>query len=256
MNWTREQLKLAFSLYCQLPFGRLHKGNPEIIELATLIDRTPSAVAMKLVNFASLDPAIIESGRHGLGNASNLDREIWAEFHGGWESLALQSAQQLEHLRVQHNIIQSPASILNEDVADYAGETRQAVIAQRIKQDFFRRTVLSSYHGRCCMTGVTEQRLLVASHIVPWSADRENRLNPRNGLCLSAIHDKAFDRGLLTLSDDYRVMLSKSLLNSGDAFIQKTFLPLQDQAIELPERFMPDRVFLAQHRATQFLDHE
>ncbi|MCG3171790.1 MAG: hypothetical protein CALGDGBN_03488 [Pseudomonadales bacterium] len=53
-KWSREQLKLAFHLYCQLPFGRLHSGNPEIIELAAVIGRTPGALAMKLVNFASL----------------------------------------------------------------------------------------------------------------------------------------------------------------------------------------------------------
>ena len=73
-RWNREQLKLAYYLYCQLPFGRLHNRNPEIIELAKLIGRTPSAVAMKLVNFASLDPIITGSGRKGLSAASELDR--------------------------------------------------------------------------------------------------------------------------------------------------------------------------------------
>jgi hypothetical protein len=43
-RWTKEQLKLAFHLYCQLPFGRLHSRNQEIIKLASLIGRTPSAV--------------------------------------------------------------------------------------------------------------------------------------------------------------------------------------------------------------------
>ena len=74
--WTKEQLKLAFHLYCQLPFGKLHSRNREIIELATLIGRSSGAVAMKLVNFASLDPAITSTGRKGLGNASALDREV------------------------------------------------------------------------------------------------------------------------------------------------------------------------------------
>ena len=69
IRWTKEQLKLAFHLYCQLPFGKLHQRNPEIIKLANMIGRTPSAVAMKLVNFASLDPAITGTGRSGLGNA-------------------------------------------------------------------------------------------------------------------------------------------------------------------------------------------
>ena len=51
--WTAEQLKLAFHLYCQLPFGRLSRGNPEVIALANLIGWTPSAVALKLTNLNS-----------------------------------------------------------------------------------------------------------------------------------------------------------------------------------------------------------
>jgi len=83
--WSREQVKLAFNLYCQLPFGKLYKGNKEVIELASLIHRTPSAVAMKLVNIASLDPAITGTGRSGLSNASALDKEVWSEFSNDWD---------------------------------------------------------------------------------------------------------------------------------------------------------------------------
>jgi len=65
-RWTYEQLLVAFTLYSQIPFGKLHARNPDIIHYANLIGRTPSALAMKLVNIASLDPFIIESGRSGL----------------------------------------------------------------------------------------------------------------------------------------------------------------------------------------------
>lgn len=91
-RWTPEQLKLAFYLYCQLPFGKLHSRNSEIIELAQLIGRTPSAVAMKLVNFASLDPTITSTGRRGLGNASQADRSVWDAFHANWDGLVEQAA--------------------------------------------------------------------------------------------------------------------------------------------------------------------
>lgn len=91
-RWTPDQLKLAFHLYCQLPFGKLHSRNSEITELAQLIGRTPSAVAMKLVNFASLDPAITSTGRRGLGNASHADRSVWDEFHANWDGLVEKSA--------------------------------------------------------------------------------------------------------------------------------------------------------------------
>ena len=79
--WTKEQIKLAFHLYCQLPYGRIHGRNPEIIALAKVIVRTPDAVAMKMLNIASIDPSITSTGRVGLGNASALDRVVWDEFH-------------------------------------------------------------------------------------------------------------------------------------------------------------------------------
>jgi len=137
---------------------------------------------------------------------------------------------------------------------DFIGETRRVVTEQRIKQHFFRRAVLSSYRGRCCMSGLSEPRLLIASHIVPWSKDKANRLNPSNGLCLSAIHDKAFDKGLIALSDDFRVLVSAELKRNENAFIRSVILPLDGSSIELPERFVPNATFVARHRAEQFVD--
>ena len=104
------------------------------------------------------------------------------------------------------------------------------------------------------MSGLSEPRLLIASHIVPWSKDKANRLNPSNGLCLSAIHDKAFDKGLITLSDDFRVLVSTELKRSENAFIQTVILPLDGHSIELPERFLPDTNFVARHRLEEFAD--
>ena len=93
----------------------------------------------------------------------------------------------------------------------------------------------------------------MASHIVPWSSDKANRLNPSNGLCLSAIHDKAFDRGLIAISDDYEVILSVELKRNNDAFVAQVFLPLEGRKIELPEKFTPNVAFLARHREEIFI---
>lgn len=255
-KWTREQLKLTFHFYCQTPFGKLHSRNPEIIQLAKLIGRSPDALAMKLVNFASLDPSIISSGRSGLKGASRLDREIWDEFNADWEGLAVECAQLHQYLLREHNSADSSEGMAEDliegEICDFTGETRTTVVQQRIKQQFFRRAVLSSYRGRCCISGLTDQRLLVASHIVPWRSDKSNRLNPSNGLCLSAIHDKAFDNGLIALSDDYRVLVSAGLLGRGDAFAEKVFAPIIGQQIEVPERFLPDKAFIQRHRSECF----
>lgn len=252
--WTKEQVQLAFHLYCQIPFGKIDSRNKEIIALANVIGRTSSAVAMKMLNIASLDPAITSTGRVGLGNASALDREVWAEFHADWERLAVESQilrQQLDTEIPKEFEVESDLLIPE----DFTGETRQVITTQRIKQHFFRRAVLSSYHGRCCMSGLSEPKLLIASHIIPWSVDKTNRLNPSNGLCLSAIHDRAFDKGLITLKDDFTIIISEQIQKRDDTFMKEIFLPLSGKKIEFPERFAPDISFVTWHRDTLFLDN-
>jgi hypothetical protein len=252
--WTKEQVKLAFHLYCQIPYGRIHGRNPDIIALAKVIDRTPDAVAMKMLNIASIDPAITSTGRSGLGNASALDREVWDEFHSDWERLAVEC--QLLRQQLDKNTMEDLEPKTDEVFpTDFDGEIRQGLTTQRIKQYFFRRAVLSGYRGRCCMSGLSESRLLIASHIVPWSSDKANRLNPSNGLCLSAIHDRAFDKGLITLSDDFKIILSDEVRRSADAFVQLVLQPLEGRVIELPERFVPSVDFVARHRSKVFVDN-
>ncbi len=254
--WTHDQLKLAFQLYCQLPFGRLHRRNPEIIALAKLIDRTPSAVAMKLVNFASLDPTIVASGRKGLSSASTRDREIWDAFHADWEGLVVECARIRATLTDPHEAGRlDGANQLAESAepTDFSGDSRTVTVEQRIKQSFFRRTVLTSYQQRCCVCDLSVPTLLIASHIVPWHQNKENRLNPRNGLCLSALYDRAFDRGLITFDDDWRLLVANELRQADDAATQALFVALEGKRMQLPERFAPDPTLMQWHREQIFL---
>ncbi|WP_366504025.1 HNH endonuclease [Polycyclovorans algicola] len=217
-----------------------------MIELAKLIGRTPSAVAMKLVNLASLDPSIVSTGRSGLGNASSLDREVWAEFDADWEGLAVEC----QRLRLERGA-SAPVVLADPDddpIGAFTGETKAVLTERRVKQSFFRRAVLSGYRGRCCISGVSVPQLLVASHIVPWSQDKANRLNPRNGLCLSAIHDRAFDQGLIGLTDDFRLIVSTVIKKKGDPFLSTVLVAEEGKKIELPERFLPSVEFIQKHR--------
>jgi len=255
--WTKEQIKLAFHLYCQIPYGRIHGRNPEIIALAKVIGRTSDAVAMKMLNIASIDPAITGTGRAGLGNASALDRAVWDEFHSDWERLAVECQllrQQLDKSVDETLELEEVSDTLAPE--DFNGETRQVLTAQRIKQHFFRRAVLSSYRGRCCMSGLSDSRLLIASHIVPWRSDKANRLNPSNGLCLSAIHDRAFDKGLICLADDLTIIIADDLKRHRDVFVKEVLVSLHGQKIEPPERFAPQPEFVAWHRNSIFLDNQ
>jgi predicted restriction endonuclease len=247
--WTDEQLKLAFYLYCQLPFGKLHSKNPKIIKMAGFIGKTPNALAMKLVNIASLDPAVKNSGRKGLGNASIADKRIWDEFHNNWERLTAEC----ELLLQDDNDISTDN---NKDHAqNYSSETRDTIVSARIGQNFFRKAVLSSYQNICCMSGVSLPQLLIASHIIPWAASKENRLNPSNGLCLSAIHDRAFDKGFITVTPDYIIRVSEKLKEKANGSEQMQLLIDKDnKQIILPQKFLPNKDFLNWHNKNIFME--
>ena len=98
VNWTRPETLTALHVYLQLPFGQLHQRNPKIKQLSGWIGRTPGSIALKLVNLASLDPAIVASGRSGMGNASALDKKIWAELQTNWDHMAMAAAHEYESL--------------------------------------------------------------------------------------------------------------------------------------------------------------
>lgn len=251
-DWTRDELLLAMNLYCQLPFGRLDKSTPEIIELAKVIGRTPSSVGMKLCNLASLDPVHQERGVKGLSGASKGDRKIWAEFHEDWEQLSAES----EALREQRfGDVTDESAVPGDDIElPFAGETdATAIVRVRRAQRFFRRAVLTAYEARCCVTDITLPDLLVASHIVPWCQSVEHRANPRNGLCLSRLHDAAFDRGLVTFDPEWRLVLSHELRDATtNETLNAAFVPFEGRPLRLPDRFRPESEFVSRHRHEVF----
>ena len=250
-RWTRDQLLVAFALYCRLPFGQLHYRNPEIIKFAETIRRSPSALAMKLTNIASLDDEITSTGRTGLRNASTADRAMWEEMHDDWERFAVESKRAIAAVEADDVLPDEPLDGDGHD-GGLVGVDRTVVTTARVGQSFFRAAVLSAYNGCCCITGLSVPSLLVASHIVPWKHDRANRVNPRNGLLLSALHDKAFDNGLLTVDDDMTVRVSWRQAEPDDTYFLESFERYEGCRISLPEKFSPDRKFLSHHREHVF----
>ena len=250
-RWTRQELLIVLHLYCRIPFGQSNSRNREVIRVAQAIGRTPGAVAMKLGNFGSFDEGLRQRGISGLPNASAGDREIWQEMNADWAKFATAAftAQQEFELLDETEIAESPK---DEGQSDQATE-RQGVVTQRVGQDFFRKAVLSAYNYRCCIAGLRAEQLLVASHIVPWSVDEQNRVNPRNGLLLSALHDKAFDRGLITLDDDLIIRVSRNYSPVADEFFTQAIAVFDGQPITPPEKLRPHPDFLAYHREHVFL---
>jgi putative restriction endonuclease len=248
IKWTREHTLAALHLYTLLPFGRLHQRAPEIQQLAAWEGRTPSSVAMKLVNFASLDPQVVASGRAGLSGASNQDRELWTALQQDWDAVATEAVDAYAALALSHGVQADEALLQDEPEEIEEGRTRSAVVKVRVNQARFRKSVLASYNATCCISGLRHEKLVIASHIVPWSKDHKNRLNPQNGLCLSALHDSAYDQGLITVMPDYTIRVSASLNASTiDPFLQSSLIDSHLKLIRLPERFLPGPEFLASH---------
>ena len=243
-KWTREELILALDLYFRLPFGRLNRSTPEVIELANLIGRTNNSVALRLVNFAACDPVIINSGRTGMPGGLSICKPIWDEYAGRKEEL-FYDAQQIK------------ANLLNSSIEDLVGITendlvgkdKKAFVKQRVNQDAFRSMILNLYEKRCALTGINVPALLVASHIIPWAVNQQERLNPENWLCLSALYDKAFDKGFISFDDQYRVILAEKLkLYQAEPYYGKHFANIEGQTIALPEYHRPNKMFLEWHR--------
>ena len=133
-RWTREELILAFNLYCKIPFGKMHSRNPDVINLATLLERTPSAVSWKLANFARLDPSLKERNITGAAHGSKLDIEVWDEFNHDWDKLSFESERLLAEKGNKQ--IEEATEIDTSDLLKF-GIERDAVVKVRVNQNFF-----------------------------------------------------------------------------------------------------------------------
>jgi predicted restriction endonuclease len=208
---------------------------------------------MKLVNFASLDPVHQRRNVRGLRNASRSDREIFQEFLSNWEQLAFESEQALG--RIAPTSPDSPYRQLEPNIP--VGPTdEERIVRVRTVQRFFRDAVLASYENRCAICTISVKELLNASHIIPWSSNVARRADPTNGLALCSLHDRAFDRGLLTIDADFRVVIAPSLkIDEPPTVHRVALIAIEGKPIELPHRFYPDPEALRFHRENVFHNH-
>ncbi|MBW2662291.1 MAG: HNH endonuclease [Deltaproteobacteria bacterium] len=245
MNWTEHELLIAMNLYCRLSFGQCNSRNKLVNEVASKMDRTAGSISRKLGNIASLDPRHQARGVGGLPNSSKLDRKVWSEFQDNWSTMAEKSEVAFEAL-MGGTGIGKPAPEIEQPRGP--SEVERMVKTRRL-QTFFRNAVLSSYENRYALTGIAVPQLLIASHIIPWNENENRRADPTNGLCLNALHDKAFDRHLITFDKDCRLVVS-SFLKKGDIpeFQAVNFAKLEGVTLMLPHRFAPDPRALEEHR--------
>jgi putative restriction endonuclease len=250
-NWTREELVLALNLYMKLPFGKISNRTPEVQHLASLIGRTVSAASMRLSNFASVDPFHQNRGIKGLTGGIRQVKPIWDEFYENKEALLFESEMILAGL--ENQTIESKFAEELIGTEHLKGEDKIREVKTRVNQQAFKQIVSANYNGQCAISGINIPQLLIASHIIPWSKNEDERLNPENGIYLSALYDKAFDKGLIGINQHYEVILSPTLIAyEKENFYPHNFSKIAGAKLNPPQKYLPRKEFLEYHLDTIF----
>ena len=252
-KWSHDETVIALGLYFQIPFGKINQTTPEVVRIARLMGREPASLSMKMGNIGRLDPTLARRGVTGLVNGAKMEEQVWNEYAGRRDELATRYHELILGLSRAGGGVEA----LDDDVSIKTPQGLDGVrlAHYRINQSFFRRSVLSAYDNKCCITGLTGDRLLIASHIKPWAqcANGNERTDTANGLCLNSLHDRAFDKGLITLDEELRVVLSASLKDATPREVfADYFIRYEGKRIALPERGRPSAAFLSYHRNNVF----
>jgi len=199
---------------------------------------------MKCCNLASLDPSQQARSIHGLKNASRLDKEIWDAFKSDPEVIGFESEVAFS---VYAQTQPRTTDIVEWD--DVQGLDKQMVTKVRVNQHLFRATILAGYRFECAVCRLPIPGLLVAAHIVPWSVDRSQRMNPRNGVCLCSLHDRAFDTGVLIIDADFRISIHANISQtySKNSSVARFLFDYSGETIHLPDRWHPEPDLLRRH---------
>ena len=143
--WTREDVIIAYALYCVIPFSKVNNSNQTIKDAAAIMERSPASLKMRICNLAALDPDFLATGRAGLASVANLDREVYAEFSSDWQRLS-STAEELLGL---------PIFDIAEPIYNGPDKRRRktyAEISDKQARRFFRKSVIAAYEGRCCIS--------------------------------------------------------------------------------------------------------
>lgn len=229
-NWSRSETLMALAFYLCPPPSRKNWDDTdlEIQRLAQAVGRSESAVCFKIGNLKSCDP-----NRDGKGfkNAARLDAQVMNEYLASPSEVMdealnclAQAGISIEYdgsvdsnptIQLESNLAMDSARNRSNPPGSRTGKEKLATMRARINQGYFRSILMTNYNGACCLTGINIPALLVASHIKPWAASSEReRVMPSNGIILNAFHDRAFDRGLITLDDNYRIVVSSNIPHS------------------------------------------
>ena len=220
--WTWDEFLVTLDLYLNQNDFIENQNDSKIQETATLIGRSPGAIARRLANYRHLDPA----GTKGLENTGKSCREIWVEFYGNQGELAREADAARKRLsEKEHERLPDGRPIgTDEDVAE------QLV---RRGQERFREAVKERYETTCILCDIREPGLLQAGHIISWSENEDLRGEPENGLLLCYNHHKAFDVGMFTISAEYKLVVRPGFSPESE-YLRTTIVDRAGEKIKFP----------------------
>jgi len=212
----------------------------------------------------------LQEGKKGNASAWNIDGIPTSYLQNGYCSAALKSYQEF---LIEHVYEQELLTVLDEHKGDEAeivekldrniiypkflldgldkkeGKEVIRTVRVRVNQGVFRLMILKIYNESCCITGLNIPTVNRASHIIPWADEHDIRLDPKNGLCLSATYDAAFDKHLISLDEDYRIIISKNISDHYKSDIVKEYFQKKvGDKITLPSSYLPKQEYLEKHR--------
>lgn len=243
--WSREDIIVAYALYCIIPLNKINPKNEIIQQVAENRNKSAASMTMRMRNFQYIDPNITGERKKGLSHTAKADKEIFKEFQNDWGELSY-AAETITGFNLFDTVSEKGASKLS------SLNDRNKVNRQRA---FFRSSVLAAYDNKCCITGVNILTFLRASHIKPFEVCRtaSEKTDPHNGLLLNTFHDVAFDKGLITVAKDYTIRVSEAVKkHSENDFIKQQLVELEGTSIAKSKTFLPAPEFLEYHNDVIF----
>lgn len=219
-----------------------------------LINKTPGAVAYKLVHLSSQDSYHQNRSIKGLANPGKNAVAVYKEFQENWDEMLYQSEVLLAKYK-NKTIEQEYSEWKDADLEILSGKEGldiKRLVKTRVNQSLFRRIILNNYSNTCAVCGLNIEQLVVASHILKWSENQKERLNPENGLCLCSIHDKSFELGYIGITAGYRLHISEALSSVSEETYFAMFKRHHQQMMIMPDKFYPNPSFLDAHYQAAF----
>ncbi|MDO4301222.1 MAG: HNH endonuclease [Clostridia bacterium] len=208
--------------------------------MAEICNKSVSSFVMRMRNFQYLDPLANENGKKGLAHVAKTDKLIFEQFRNDWGNLSTE-AENITKLNIFDGTPEKGAKKLSS-LTDRNKVNRERTV--------FRKYVEAAYNSKCCISGMEISTLLRASHIKPFNKckNTNERTDPRNGLLLNVLYDDAFDKGLITITKDYRIWVSNIVKSYPEnKFTKELIINLESSKIILPRDCYPLPEYLEYH---------